>query len=97
MFSSPVGFLKIPGSEPVQLDLEKLFLLSVSKENLDLRGNIEKHIPYNILCFFDVFLGCQFFEVFLTMFSEKTKNGEKQKVLKTLRLCMVLRVRQLEK
>ena len=27
----------IPGYEPVELDLEKLFLLSVSKENLDVR------------------------------------------------------------
>ena len=31
------GFVKIPGYEPVELDLEKLFLLSVSKGNLDSR------------------------------------------------------------
>ena len=31
------GFLMTPGYEPVELDLEKLFLLSVSKENLDFR------------------------------------------------------------
>ena len=31
------GFVKIPGYEPVELDLEKPFLLSVSKENLDVR------------------------------------------------------------
>ena len=35
------GFVKIPGYEPVHLDLEKLFLLSVSKENLDSRGKGE--------------------------------------------------------
>ena len=32
------GFVKIPGYEPIHLDLEKLFLLSVSKENLDFRS-----------------------------------------------------------
>ena len=32
------GFVKIPGYEPVELDLEKLFLLSVSTENLDSSG-----------------------------------------------------------
>ena len=32
----------VPGYEPVELDLEKLFLLSVSKENLDLKGKSEK-------------------------------------------------------
>ena len=41
--------MKIPGYEPVELDLEKLFLLSVSKENLDFRGNREKNLPYKIL------------------------------------------------
>ena len=39
------GMLRIPGSEPVQLDLKKLFLLSVSKENLDFRGKNEKSLP----------------------------------------------------
>ena len=34
------GILLIPGYEPVELDLEKLFLLSVSKETLILE---EKH------------------------------------------------------
>ena len=33
------GFVKVPGYEPIHLDLEKLFLLSVSKENLDFRWN----------------------------------------------------------
>ena len=42
------GFVKIPGYEPVELDLEKLFLLSVSKENFDSRGNNEKILPYKI-------------------------------------------------
>ena len=46
IFSSPAGFARIPGSEPIHLDLEKLFLLSVSKENLDFRGEIEKNLPY---------------------------------------------------
>ena len=36
------GILLIPGYEPVHLDLEKLFLLSVSKENLDFRLKNEK-------------------------------------------------------
>ena len=40
--------MKIPGYEPVELDLEKLFLLSVSKENLDFRGKNEKNLPYKI-------------------------------------------------
>ena len=47
-FSSPAGFARIPGSEPIHLDLEKLFLLSVSKENLDFRGKNEKNLPYKI-------------------------------------------------
>ena len=38
----------IPGYEPVELDLEKLFLLSVSKKNLDSRGKNEKNLPYEI-------------------------------------------------
>ena len=33
MCSSLAGFVRIPRSEPIQLDLEPLFLLSVSKEN----------------------------------------------------------------
>ena len=37
IFSSPAAFARIPGSEPIHLDLEKLFLLSVSKENFDFR------------------------------------------------------------
>ena len=36
-FVNASGYIKIPGSEPIQLDLEKLFLLSVSKENLDFK------------------------------------------------------------
>ena len=42
-------FVQVPGLEPTHLDLEKLFLLSVSKENLDFRCKIEKHLPYEIL------------------------------------------------
>ena len=42
------GFVKVPGYEPVHLDLEKLFLLSVSKENLDLSSKNEKNLPYKI-------------------------------------------------
>ena len=42
------GFVKIPGYEPVELDLEKLFLLSVSKGNLYFRGKHEKNLPYKI-------------------------------------------------
>ena len=42
------GFVKIPGYEPVELDLEKLFLLSVSKENLDVRGKSEKKLSCKI-------------------------------------------------
>ena len=36
----------IPGYEPVELDLEKLLLLSVSKEHLDFRRRHEKNLPY---------------------------------------------------
>ena len=42
------GILLIPGYEPAELDLGKLFLLSISKENLDLRGKNEKNLPYKI-------------------------------------------------
>ena len=38
------GFVKVPGYEPIHLDLEKLFLLSVSKENLDFRGKYMKNL-----------------------------------------------------
>ena len=31
------GYMVFPGSEPIQFDLEKLFLLAVSKENLYFR------------------------------------------------------------
>ena len=41
-------FVKVPGYEPIHLDMEKLFLLSVSKENLDVRGRNEKNIHYII-------------------------------------------------
>ena len=46
------GFLRIPGYEPVELDLEKLFLLSVSKENLDFRRKNQRNLPYKISTFF---------------------------------------------
>ena len=40
------GFAKVPtGSEPIHLDLEKLFLLSVSNEHLDFSGKIQKNLP----------------------------------------------------
>ena len=43
VFSCPEGFVRIPGSQPIQFDLEKLFLLAVSKENLILyKKNREK-------------------------------------------------------
>ena len=48
-------FVKVPGYEPIHLDLEKLFLLSVSKENLDFRGKHEKNLPYNFLKLIDFF------------------------------------------
>ena len=37
VFSSSAFFVQTRRSEPIHLDLEKLFLLSVSKENLDFR------------------------------------------------------------
>ena len=40
MNSLKPGYMVFPGSEPIQFDLEKLFLLAVSKENLDFRGKI---------------------------------------------------------
>ena len=43
IFSSPDGFARIPGSEPIHLDLEKLFLLSVSGEKIDCRGKHRKN------------------------------------------------------
>ena len=33
--SSSGGFFRLPGSEAIQLDLEKLLVLAVSKEHLD--------------------------------------------------------------
>ena len=54
--SSPGSFGMIPGSEPVQFDMEKLFLLSVSKENLDCRGQIRKTYPIKISENFKKFL-----------------------------------------
>ena len=36
------------GSEPTHLDLEKLFLLSDSLENLNLYGNVEISEPQNV-------------------------------------------------
>ena len=47
------GFVRGPGLEPTHLDLEKLFLLSVSKENLDFKRKHEKILPYEILQIFD--------------------------------------------
>ena len=47
MFSSdPEVYMVVPGSEPIQFDLEKLFLLVISKENFDSRCNhIENTYP----------------------------------------------------
>ena len=33
-------YMVFPGSEPIQFDMEKLFLPSVSKENFEFRVNI---------------------------------------------------------
>ena len=41
--------MAFPGSESIQFDLEKLCLLTVSKENLDFRSKIIKSVPYKIL------------------------------------------------
>ena len=41
-------YCAFPGSESIQFDMEKLFLIAVSKENLDFIGKIQKNIPYNI-------------------------------------------------
>ena len=41
-----------PGSEPILLDLEKLFLLSDSMENLNLYGKFEISEPEKNRCFF---------------------------------------------
>ena len=48
--------MKFPGSEPIHLDLEKLCLLSVSKESLDSRREGKK---LNSNCFVCVFLFCR--------------------------------------
>ena len=55
------GFVKIPGSEPIHLDMEKLCLLSVSKGTLDFRRktiylNSEKECL--IMSFLLYFLTC---------------------------------------
>ena len=39
-------YISFPGSESIQFDMEKLFLLSVSKENLDLIRKIRKNHHY---------------------------------------------------
>ena len=57
--------ISFPGSESIQFDMEKLFLLSVSKENLGFRRKIKKNLTYKILNlpFFGKFWG-RFGEVF---------------------------------
>ena len=45
LISNCARFSWIPGSEPIHLDLEKLFLLSDSMENLNLYGKIEISEP----------------------------------------------------
>ena len=47
-YSEPV-YMAFPGSESIQFDLEKLFLLAVSKEDLVCTGKIKKSVPYKIL------------------------------------------------
>ena len=42
-------FVWIPGYEPVQLDLEKLLSLSVSKEIIDSKRTIRTNLPYKII------------------------------------------------
>ena len=56
IFSSPAGFARIPGSEPIHLDLENLFLLSSSKESFDFRCKSEKNLPFK-LSYFDLDAG----------------------------------------
>ena len=46
-----------PGSEPIQFDLEKLFLLAVSRENLIFKIKIRKNVPYKISNLFNPDLG----------------------------------------
>ena len=49
LFSSRcAAFSLLPGSEPIHLDLEKLFLLSDSMENLKFNGKIEISEPEKI-------------------------------------------------
>ena len=67
--SSPGRFLRVPGSEPIHLDMEKLLLLSVSKEYLDFTGKIEKSLPYKILL-------CLFFRLLFFLGFVLLLNGE---------------------
>ena len=55
------GFATVPGSEPIHLDLEKLFLLSVSKESLDVRGNFRKFEFRILVPFFPFVLSVSMF------------------------------------
>ena len=45
LISNSARFSRIPGPEPIHLDLEKLFLLSDSMENLKSNGKIEISEP----------------------------------------------------
>ena len=45
LISNSARFSWIPGSEPIHLDLEKLFLLSDSMENLKFYGKNENSEP----------------------------------------------------
>ena len=45
LISNSARFSWIPGSEPIHLDLEKLFLLSDSMENLKFNGKFEISEP----------------------------------------------------
>ena len=48
LISKSARFSWIPGSEPIHLDLEKLFLLSDSMEHLKLNGQFEISDPEKI-------------------------------------------------
>ena len=47
LISNSGRFSRVPGSEPVHLDLEKLFLLSDSMENLQFRSKNKNSEPEN--------------------------------------------------
>ena len=58
------GFIKIPRSEPIQLNLEELFLLSISKENVDFRRKY-REFDFRQITFFLFFFFFFFFSFFV--------------------------------